>query len=77
MTWDYAAIDKAMTEELYRDGVWVCPFCKAYRTPDDWRNFSSQEPPKKPCKFCGARLIHSILANDGSGRVGSWWPRER
>jgi len=74
---DYDAIDKAMTNKLYRQGIWLCPLCGATRTIDDWHNFSSQHPPDRPCKFCGSRLIHGIRLNDGSGRIGTWWPRDR
>ena len=75
MAWDYEAIDKAMTEKLYQESVWFCPLCGATREPVDWRNFTSQYPPSKPCKYCGARLTHGIKSNDGSGRVGPWYSR--
>lgn len=75
MSWDYHQIDKAITEEFYRASVWLCPLCGATRDLDDWRDFTSQRPPIKPCRFCGARLIHGLTSNDGSRRVGAWYPR--
>jgi len=75
MSWNYEAIDKAITENFYRESVWLCPLCGATREPEDWHDFVHQIPPERPCKFCGAWLTHGLKANDGSGWVGAWYPR--
>ncbi len=73
---DYEAIDREMTNELYRDSVWVCHRCGGTRPVENWRNFTSQNIPDEPCKLCGHYLEHGIVSNDGSGRVGLWFPRD-
>lgn len=70
----YDEIDREMTNELYRSSVWICPLCKATRPIEDWKNFTSQRPPIKPCRLCGCGLQHGIMNDDGN--VGLWFPRE-
>lgn len=69
---DYDDVDRSMTNELYRASVWACPVCGATRPVREWRNFTSQSPPREPCKLCGHLLEHGILTSD-DGKVGFWF----